>query len=201
MIISEDNGVQLVLLTKDNYPTYKKAINQFRCSRLESGVDFLRSCKPLLEWETDDRIYLVIDTQDNGLVAFFALKAFAIFFDPNIPNIIAAYPAIKLNWFLVNDKYSQDIETKRGLRTGYWIFSDYVLPTVKMIKKYLGATYLVLFSIPEPKVIEAYKRMGFHQILTEDGREDLDVAEYIQCPHEKNCKLLVYNLRNPKIFD
>lgn len=197
MIISENDNSQLVLLTKDNYQTYQKAINQFRCSRLPSGVQFLKDCKKLLEWGTDDRIYLIIDKRNNRLMAFFALKAFAIFFFPYNPFSPVSYPAIKLNWFLVSDTYSKDTETGRGIRTGHWIFTNYLIPTVIMIRDYIGITYMILFSIPEPKVIKAYERMGFHRVLNEQEKEDLDVAEYIQCPYEKNCKLLIYNLRSP----
>lgn len=131
-------------------------------------------------------------------MAFFALKAFAIFFYPYSPTIAANYPAIKINWFLVSDTYSKDSSTGKGVGAGNWIFNDYLLPTVLNIKNYIGATFLVVFSIPEPKVIEAYERMGFHRIINRDtGKEDLDVAEYIQCPYEENCKLLIYNLRSP----
>lgn len=190
-----NDNIELVVLTKENYQKYKNAIQNFECSRLDKGVEFLRGCQKILEWETDDRIYLVMDTKDNNLIAFFSLKAFAIFFSPNNPPIMKAYPAIKINWFLVDDDYSIDSSTGRGFGAGQMIFYRYLLPTVMKIRNYIGATYLVLFSIPEPKVIQAYQKMGFDLVKNEDGSEDLDVGEYIQCPYEDDCKLLIRCLR------
>lgn len=134
-------NLQEVLLTKDNYTSYKKAIKSFTCKRLNSGERFLKDCKSLLRTESDDRIYLILNTDKNDIVAFFSLKAFAVFFSSET-DCQFSYPCIKINWFLTNDKYALTGDGL-GSNMGSLIFQKYIYPTVKTIQHSIGVTYLI----------------------------------------------------------
>lgn len=179
--------MKLIDLNDENYVFFLPSIERFQSKRFPSGESFLKvESKLYLTQYSKYRVFIVIDENyQNEIVAFFALEAATVFWGTNtqypIPN-----PCIELSYFSLNDKYS--IENSHGTNLGHAIFLKYIKSVISNIAEFTGVKHIILFALPIPKVIDAYKRMGFHLM-------DNDIAEYIRYYSVKDCKLMVYNLK------
>lgn len=184
-----EEKLQLVKLNKDNYPDYASCILEFKSKRFSSGESFLKECSCYLDDELRYAIYLVVITYDDKepeIVAYFALSSSSVFWITQ--SIYPTYnPCAELSYFSLNDSFSTF--EGHGIGLGRQIFIDFILPTIINISKKIGISYITLFSLPNNKVIQAYKDMGFNLMPQE-------IEQYIRYYEVKNCKLMVYNLKD-----
>lgn len=179
--------MHVVALNKYTYPDYKEQIKSFESKRFPKGESFLHYDSSLyLESCSKFVTYLIVNEDfDNEIVAFFVLSAASVFWATESTHPVSN-PCVEIVYFSISDLYSK--YNGVSLHTGQQVFSDFVLPTIKNISNHLGVLYIILFSLPIRKVVEAYTQMGFNQA-------DDDIAEYIRYYSVKDCKLMVYNLK------
>lgn len=179
--------MRVVPLNEYTYQYYEQQIKQFKSERFPKGESFLRYDSRLYLGSCSKFVtYIIISEGPNeGIVAYFVLSAASLFWVTESIHPIAN-PCVEIVYFSINDLFSRYNET--SLHTGRKVFTKYILPTIKMISNQLGILYIILFSLPIKKVINAYEYMGFN--LVED-----EIAEYIRYYSVKDCKLMVYNLK------
>lgn len=105
------------------------------------------------------RTYLVIDSELQQIAAYFSLRTGLIAINKTFSRKKNNYTGIELANFAVNDSYR---EIKGSIpHFGSYVFMNIILPLVTEIAKYVGAAYLYIYSLPDNKLMEHYKTMGF----------------------------------------
>ena len=114
------------------------------------------------------RTYLVRDKTTEELAGYFSLKAGLMTQGETSEEGITEFdtaPGIELANFAVNGAYREKHEAARGC--GKTIFGRLVLEAVRRTAQNVGVSVVYIFSLPDAKVIENYRRYGFKR-LTED---------------------------------
>lgn len=172
----------LEVLDKRTYKRNRKYINKFHSCRFPGGETFLREEASLyLDKDKKYVTYLVKKLGDDDILAYFALSAGAIFWDPY--GNIKSNPTIEISYYSLNDKYA--MENGKGIGLGKLIFEDFILPTIRSINETLGISFITLFAIntKKDKVKKAYEKMGFIY----PGE---DIQDYIQYRDVESCYLM-----------
>ena len=102
--------------------------------------------------------HYIINAENNELIAYFSLLASAVLFGK--VNNFNSVPAIELKMFAVDKKYQ-----KRNLSIG--LVEDITDLMREYSLEYVGADVLILYSVPEEKVVKMYENCGFN-ILPEE---------------------------------
>lgn len=105
------------------------------------------------------RTYLVVDSETKQIAAYFSLRTGLITVSRGAFKGFDAYTGIELANFATNDAYRVDNEILP--RYGTYVFSQFIFPLVTEIAKYVGVAYLYIYSLPNNKLMEHYKTMGF----------------------------------------
>lgn len=168
----------------------KKHLN----ARAGGVLEFLRTidCKgtvisqALVEnLDKNSKTYIVIDqlASKNDLCAYFTLKPGLVPFrtEGKSFNTISG---VELVNFAVNANYRGAMKKKIGAMT----FSDFVIPLVKEVQTIVGATFLYLYALPIPKLIQTYKNKYFFQQLKR--RQENFVHSHVRPHYDDDCKFM-----------
>lgn len=68
-------------------------------------------------------------------------------------------PAIELSNFAVNEAYRTNHPEVKGI--GAYTFKYFILPIARCLAKYIGISSLYIYALPEEKLINHYKKLGF----------------------------------------
>lgn len=175
-------------------------IEKFKCDRLDCLSEYLRDSAIKDVKINLTSVYLVIDTKENLIMGYFALKANTLihkidnetianmklqqpwskdFFDntdinSRKLNVHSTTPCVEISQFALNDLYLDIIKESYGICNGFggWIYNTVIVPMIVVLSRLIGATLVILFAYKDDdnKVIESYKRMGF-TTLTDDDLE------------------------------
>ena len=108
----------------------------------------------LHEHDDVDVIHYVLDSETDELVAYFSLVASALPYV--VDGVMGGIPAVELKMFAIDKKY-------QGTGLADSIF-DEVLDAIKMMTlEYIGAEYILLYSVPVERVIGLYNKKGFRE--------------------------------------
>lgn len=134
------------------------------------------------EEENDlNRTYLVKSKRDNEIAGYFSLRNGL--FTLEIENgKFHAVPAIELSNFAVNSAYRKDHPESQKI--GRSIFNDFILPLVNYLKDFTGVRALYIYALPEEKLIDHYKSMGFSRLTQEE--EDF-VHKHVKPKYDDDC--------------
>jgi len=102
--------------------------------------------------------HYIINTENNELIAYFSLLASAVLFG-TFDNFNSV-PAIELKMFAVDRKYQKRNLNVRLVEDITDLMREYSL-------EYVGADVLVLYSVPEEKVVRMYENCGFRMLPKE----------------------------------
>lgn len=105
------------------------------------------------------RTYIIRSVENEMIVAYFTLRTGLITISRGFGKGFDTYTGIELANIAVNDGYREVKDEMPGL--GKFIFYEFILPLVEEVSKYVGAMYLYIFALPENKLMEHYKTMGF----------------------------------------
>lgn len=121
------------------------------------------------------RTYLIIDKATKEIAAYFTLKTglitepvnfynsrFHIWFpiDRNTP--FDTISAIELTNIAVNDLYRKDHPVKECFMA--YLLDQFILPIIDIVQEYIGIERLYLFALPQNKLINYYKSLGFKKV-------------------------------------
>lgn len=141
-----------------------------------------------------NKIYLVRNSKTKTIVAWFGLKSATLPF--NDKGNLFLIPAIEMTHFAVDERFKSPENEKRPIKTGEFIFWNYILPIVQNVSEAVGCKNLFLFSINTPKLINYYKtKLGFKEFLNLD---DKDFFDYAISDYDSDCKFLYMPITNEK---
>lgn len=135
------------------------------------------------------RTYLLKTYDTNEIVAYFTLRTGLITISRGIFKGFDAITGIELANFAVNDSYRMANDCIPKL--GAYIFKQYIFPLVEEISHYVGASLLYIYAIPENKLIEHYKTMGFKAMPSKMERY---VYRHVKPFYDKDCKFMIQKI-------
>lgn len=141
-----------------------------------------------------NKIYLVRNSKTKTIVAWFGLKSATLPFNDKGNSFLI--PAIEMTHFAVDERFKSPENEKRPIKTGEFIFWNYILPIVQNVSEAVGCKNLFLFAINTPKLINYYKtKLGFKEFLNLD---DKDFFDYAISDYDSDCKFLYMPITNEK---
>ncbi len=167
----------------------KKLIKDF-CVSNTSGRNLERYIKELAESDEQDgsaRTYLVKDKFSHEIVAYFSLKTGLFTIDAS-NGYFYSISGVELANFAVNSSYRQNHPYAKNL--GSTVFAEFILPLVKYLRTFVGIQAIYIYALPEDKLINHYKTMGFNRL---DLQDEEFVHQHVKPKYDDGC-IFMYQL-------
>ena len=166
-----------------------RLIQDFHVSN-SSGAGLERYIKELAGPDEKDgsaRTYLVKDKFTHEVAAYFSLKTGLFTIDAD-NGYFYSISAVELSNFAVNSSYRQNHPDSKNL--GSTVFAEFVLPLVKYIRTFVGIQAIYIYALPQDKLIDHYKTMGFNRLNEE---EEKFVHQHVKPKYDEGC-IFMYQL-------
>lgn len=138
----------------------------------------------------DNRIYLVRSVVTKQLIAWFGLKAATLPYNDITSSFLV--PAVELTHFAVDERAKRNVVNSGGMRTGEFIFWNFIIPIVREASQLIACKDLFIFAIDNPKLISYYKNiLGFKEIKDTD---ETQFFEYAAPDYDEGCRFLYFPL-------
>ena len=121
-------------------------------SGFESGYAVFDS--HLHDHDDVDVIHYVLDAETDELAAYFSLVASALPYV--VDGMMGGIPAVELKMFAIDKKY-------QGLGVSTLVFDEVIEAIEHITSEYIGAEYILLYSVPIEHVIGLYIKNGFQK--------------------------------------
>lgn len=164
-------------------------VETFNVSNDALGLElYLKEQSVADETNKMSRTYLVKDKVTGELVGYFSLKTGLITLQV-FKNTFESIPAIELANFAVNNAYR---ENHPGIkRIGYYIFLSFIRPLAESISNLIGVNALYIYALPEEKLIEHYRTMGFSRLPIE---QESFVQSHVKPKYDEGCIFMYQTL-------
>ena len=137
-----------------------------------------------------NKIYLIRSSKTRQLAAWFGLKTATLPFNDIGDTFLI--PAIELTHFAVDERYKKANSSSEIMRTGEFIFWNYILPIVMDVSDKVGCKALFLFAIDTPKLIAYYKNtLKFKELPNINEKQ---FFKYATPDYDEGCRFLYYPL-------
>lgn len=175
-----------------------KMLSNFKCERAPALQDFITNeyngrIKPHIVWDNDRKI----------VIGYFTLITTCMIDKPyeksdpehiqekDVEKII---PCIELEHFALNDFYLEWLSANgyNNHGIGNYIFNKYISTIIEVLISDINFSYLILHAYNHPKVLEAYRRMGF-ETMEDDAAAivpTLTDVRALHCDYAGNCKFM-----------
>ncbi len=137
-----------------------------------------------------NKIYLVRSTKTQQLAAWFGLKAATLPYNDIGDSFLI--PAIELTHFAVDERFKKADSTSDTMRTGEFIYWNYIIPIVKDVSEKVACKALFVFAIETPKLIKYYKDVLMFKEITNTNEKQF--FEYAAPDYDEGCRFLYYPL-------
>lgn len=164
-------------------------ISEFEVGNNAKGLEFYLKEQALTdEKEKLCRTYLVKDKTTNELAGYFSLRTGLITLQV-YKESFDSLPAIELANFALNSKYRQNHPDVKKL--GFYFFREFVIPLAKALSNYVGVNSLYIYALPEEKLIEHYKTMGFSRL---PFKQEKFVQHHVKPKYDEGCIFMYQTL-------
>ena len=186
----QNNIFYLEELSQD---TFSYELKMFRAQHDESQLEkYLKNYAKKHVEKNVNKIYLVRSSKNKQIAAWFGLKTATLPYNDIGDSFLI--PAIELTHFAVDERYKKADISSEIMRTGEFIFWNYILPIVKDVSRKVACKALFVFAIDTPKLIRYYKEtLQFKEI--KDTNEK-DFFEYAVPDYDEDCKFLYFPLND-----
>ena len=186
----QDNTFYLDELTQD---TYSYELKTFRSQHDEVQLEkYLKNYAKKHVEKKVNKIYLIRSTKTNQIAAWFGLKTATLPYNDIGDSFLI--PAIELTHFAVDERYKKADITSEVMRTGEFIFWNYIIPIVQEVSQKVACKVLFVFAIDTPKLIKYYKDiLKFKEITNIDEKQ---YFEFAVPDYDDDCKFLYYPLND-----
>ncbi|MBO7533235.1 MAG: hypothetical protein J6T46_04555 [Victivallales bacterium] len=137
------------------------------------------------------RTYMVRMKETDECVAYFSLKAGLVSLRESQVDGDAVFdtaPGVELANYAVNGQYVRKYQAK-GI--GGVIFSHFIIPVIRMAASLIGACVVYLFALPQPTLMETYRKYGFQRLSSE--AED-KLHRRLKPLYDQSCIFMFYPL-------
>ena len=151
---------------------------------------YLKKFAKSQEASGDNRIYLVRSVATGQLIAWFGLKAATLPYNDIDSSFLV--PAAELTHFAVDARAKLNSKKSGNMRTGEYIFWNFIIPIVKEASERIACKNLFVFAIDNPKLVTYYKtNLGFKELSDTDEKP---FFEYAEPDYDEGCRFLYYPL-------
>lgn len=163
-------------------PENEKLIQDFSVGNDAMGLElFLKTVAAQEENEKPTRTYLIKDRYTGELACYFSVRTGLITLQVEGESF-DSLSAIELSNFAMNQKYkSAHPDVKKG---GAYFFRRFILPLANFVSEYIGVSTLYIYALPEDRLIDHYKKMGFSR-LPED--QEKFVQNHVKPKYDEGC--------------
>lgn len=166
-------------------------LKMFRVQHEETQLsNYLKKFAKKHQEAKTNKIYLVRYSSTGQIVAWFGLKAATLPYNDIGDSFLI--PAIELTHFAVDERFRNPIDEKDSVRTGEYIFWNYVLPIVKDVSERVACKALFVFAIDTPKLIAYYKDIFKFKELSDTNEKQF--FEYAEPDYDEGCRFLYFPL-------
>ena len=137
-----------------------------------------------------NKIYFIRSVRTGQLAAWFGLKAATLPYNDIGDSFLI--PAIELTHFAVDERYKKADSDSMVMRTGEFIFWNYILPIVRDVSDKVACKALFVFAIDTPKLVKYYKETLQFKELKNTNEEQF--FEYAAPDYDEGCRFLYYPL-------
>jgi len=170
-------------------PENQTLVENFNVSNEALGLElYLKEQSIADETNKMSRTYLVKDKVTGELVGYFSLKTGLITLQV-FKDTFESIPAIELANFAVNNAYRKNHPGIK--RIGYFIFLSFIRPLAESIGKFIGVNALYIYALPQEKLIEHYKTMGFSRLPIE---QEKFVQSHVKPKYDEGCIFMYQTL-------
>ncbi|MBQ3825337.1 MAG: hypothetical protein II811_04300 [Spirochaetaceae bacterium] len=127
------------------------------------------------------RTYLVKAKRTNEIAAFFTLRN-GLFTLELANDYFYTVPAVEFSNFAVNAAFRSLHPVIEEI--GSTVLSDFVLPISDFIRSFSGVKALYIYALPEKRLIEHYKKLGFRRLAPEKEKY---VHQHVKPKYDDGC--------------
>lgn len=184
----QDNTFYLDELTQD---TFSYELKTFRSQHDEVQLEkYLKNYSKKHVEKKVNKIYLIRSTKTHQIASWFGLKTATLPYNDIGDSFLI--PAIELTHFAVDERYKKADNSSDFMRTGEFIFWNYILPIVQDVSQKVACKALFVFAIDTPKLIKYYKEtLQFREITNTNEKQ---FFEYAVPDYDGDCKFLYFPL-------
>ncbi len=166
----------------DESPENIRLLDGFAVGKNAFGLEiYLKEYAMLDEQNNLSRTYLIKDKSICEIAAYFSLRN-GLITQQITSESFDSIPSIELSNFAVNLNYKKN-HPEIG-KLGAYVFKTFVLPIVQYVSDFSGVNSLYIYALPEPKLIEHYKKLGFNRLSPQDEQF---IYDHVKPKYDDGC--------------
>jgi hypothetical protein len=178
LFADEDFAVEHLFTSPENHDL----IQSFSVGKSAMGLEiFLKEVAEREESEKQTRTYLIKDRITGELVCYFSMRTGLVTLQVD-GDAFDSLSAIELSNFAMNQVYKANHPNAK--RLGSYFFKRFILPLAQFVSEYIGVSTLYIYALPEDKLMNHYKKLGFSRLPEE---QEKFVQNHVKPKYDEGC--------------
>lgn len=178
LFADEDFAVEHLFTSPENHDL----IQSFSVGNSAMGLEiFLKEVAEREESEKQTRTYLIKDRITGELVCYFSMRTGLVTLQVD-GDAFDSLSAVELSNFAMNQIYKANHPNAK--RLGSYFFKRFILPLAQFVSEYIGVSTLYIYALPEDKLMNHYKKLGFSRLPEE---QEKFVQNHVKPKYDEGC--------------
>jgi hypothetical protein len=178
LFADEDFVVEHLFTSPENHDL----IQSFSVGNSAMGLEiFLKEVAEREESEKQTRTYLIKDRITGELVCYFSMRTGLVTLQVD-GDAFDSLSAVELSNFAMNQIYKANHPNAK--RLGSYFFKRFILPLAQFASEYIGVSTLYIYALPEDKLMNHYKKLGFSRLPEE---QEKFVQNHVKPKYDEGC--------------
>ncbi|MEE1291277.1 MAG: hypothetical protein UHW86_09635 [Spirochaetota bacterium] len=178
LFADEDFVVEHLFTSPENHDL----IQSFSVGNSAMGLEiFLKEVVEREESEKQTRTYLIKDRITGELVCYFSMRTGLVTLQVD-GDAFDSLSAVELSNFAMNQIYKANHPNAK--RLGSYFFKRFILPLAQFVSEYIGVSTLYIYALPEDKLMNHYKKLGFSRLPEE---QEKFVQNHVKPKYDEGC--------------
>jgi hypothetical protein len=178
LFADEDFVVEHLFTSPENHDL----IQSFSVGKSAKGLEiFLKEVAEREEGEKQTRTYLIKDRITGELVCYFSMRTGLVTLQVD-GDAFDSLSAVELSNFAMNQIYKANHPNAK--RLGSYFFKRFILPLAQFVSEYVGVSTLYIYALPEDKLMNHYKKLGFSRLPEE---QEKFVQNHVKPKYDEGC--------------
>jgi hypothetical protein len=178
LFADEDFVVEHLFTSPENHDL----IQSFSVGKSAMGLEiFLKEVAEREESEKQTRTYLIKDRITGELVCYFSMRTGLVTLQVD-GDAFDSLSAVELSNFAMNQVYKANHPNAK--RLGSYFFKRFILPLAQFVSEYIGVSTLYIYALPEDKLMNHYKKLGFSRLPEE---QEKFVQNHVKPKYDEGC--------------
>ncbi len=170
-------------------PENSDLIQSFCVGNAAMGLEiFLKEAAWREESEKQTRTYLIKDRITGELACYFSMRTGLVTLQVD-GDAFDSLSAVELSNFAMNQVYKANHPNAK--RLGSYFFKRFILPLAQFVSEYVGVSTLYIYALPEERLMNHYKKMGFSRLPEE---QEKFVQNHVKPKYDEGCIFMYQTL-------